>query len=74
VPKKARDCRSMIVVRKRFEISCGQPVNHWQPLPAVAAISGVGFFDIPHTQKPHAMNFAEIHPVTGLKLISGCGA
>jgi hypothetical protein len=43
-------------------------------LGAVASISGVGFFDIPHTQKPHAVNFAELHPVTGFKVISGCGA
>jgi hypothetical protein len=32
------------------------------------------FFDIPHTQKPHAGNFAELHPVTGIKFVSGCGA
>jgi hypothetical protein len=35
---------------------------------------GVGFFDIPHTQKPHAVNFAELHPVTAIKFVSGCGA
>jgi hypothetical protein len=34
----------------------------------------IGFFDIPHTQKPHAENFAELHPVTGIKFVSGCGA
>jgi hypothetical protein len=32
----------------------------------------VGFFDIPHTQNPHALNFAELHPVTGIKFVSGC--
>ena len=41
---------------------------------AVAAISGFGFCDKPHTQKPHAPNFAELHPVTAIKFISGCGA
>jgi len=35
----------------------------------VVTISGVGFFDIPHTQKPHAGNFAELHPVTGIKFV-----
>jgi hypothetical protein len=34
-------------------------------------ISGVGFFDIPHTQKPHAQNFAELHRVTGIRFVSG---
>jgi hypothetical protein len=41
---------------------------------AVAIINGVGFFDIPHTQKPDAVNFAELHPVTAIKFVSGCGA
>jgi hypothetical protein len=40
----------------------------------VAIISGVGFFDIPHTQKPRAGNFAELHLVTGIKFVSGRGA
>jgi hypothetical protein len=62
----------MIAVRKKFETNCGKPTKHWQPLGAVVSISGVGFFDIPHTQKPHAPNFAELHPVTGLRVLSGC--
>jgi len=74
VPKKARDRKAVIAARKKFTSSCGQPTKKWQPLGAVVAISGVGFFDIPHTQKSHAANFAELHPVTGIKFISGCGA
>jgi hypothetical protein len=38
----------------------------------VAIISGVGFFDIPHTQNPHAGNFAELHPVTAINGPSDC--
>jgi hypothetical protein len=74
VPTKARDRTAIIAARKKFVTSCGQPTKKWQPLGAVATISGVGFFDIPHTQKPHAANFAELHPVTGIKFVSGCGA
>jgi hypothetical protein len=50
----------------------------WQANNGMAAtrrrrvISGVGFFDSPHSQNPHAGNFAELHPVTGLKIVSGC--
>jgi hypothetical protein len=72
LPKKARDRKAMIAVRKKFETRCGQPAKHWQPLGAVVYISGVGFFDIQHTQKPHAGNSAELHPVTALKIVSGC--
>ena len=74
IPKEARDRKAMIAVRKKFEARCGQPTNRWQPLGAVVYISGVGFFDIPHTQKPHAVNFAELHPVTAIEFVSGCGA
>jgi hypothetical protein len=72
IPKTARDRKAMIAVRKKFETRCGQPTKQWQPLGAVVSINGVGFFDIPHTQNPHAMNFAELHPVTALKIVSGC--
>ena len=72
IPRKARDRTGMVAVRKRFELSCGKPTQTWQPLGAVVLISGVGFFDIPHSQNPHAPNFAELHPVTGLKIVSGC--
>jgi hypothetical protein len=74
LPKKTRDRKAIIAARKKFETSCGKPTNTWKQLGAVATISGVGFFDIPHTQKPHAVNFAELHPVTAIKFVSGCGA
>jgi hypothetical protein len=40
---------------------CGKPSSSWKPLGAIATVSGVGFFDIPH-ENPHAVNFAELHP------------
>ena len=72
IPKKARDRKAMIAVRKKFEARCGKPTKHWQPLGAVVFISGVGFFDIPHTQNPHAPNYAELHPVSGFMFLAGC--
>jgi len=74
LPKRTRDRKAIVAARKKDEASCGKPTNKWKQLGAVAIISGVGFFDIPHTQKPHAGNFAELHPVTGIKFVSGCGA
>jgi hypothetical protein len=73
VTKKARARRAIIAARKRFETACGKATNSWKQLGAVAKISGVGFWDKPHTQNPHAPNFAELHPVTAIKFISGCG-
>jgi hypothetical protein len=74
LPKKTRDRKAIVAARKKFELSCGKPTNKWKQLGAVVIISGVGFFDILHTQKPHAGNFVELHPVTGIKFVSGCGA
>jgi len=74
VPKKARARKAIISARKKFEAACGMATSSWTQRGAVATISGVGFWDKPHTQNPHAPNFAELHPVTAIKLISGCGA
>jgi hypothetical protein len=73
LPKTARDRKAIVAARKKFEASCGRPTNKWKQLGAVATISGVGFFEIPNTKKPHAGNSAELHPVTGIKFLSGCG-
>ena len=74
VPKKARAPKAIINARKKFEAACGKATSSWTQLGAVVTISGVGFWDKPHTQNPHAPNFAELHPVTAIKFISGCGA
>jgi hypothetical protein len=74
LPKKTRDLKAIIAARKNFETNCGEPTKKWKELGAVTTISGVGFFDVPHTQNPHAANFAELHPVTGINFVSGCGA
>jgi hypothetical protein len=73
LPKKARDRTAIIKARHRFVTHCGHPTSSWKPLGAVVKISGVGFWDKPHSQKPHAPNFAELHPVTGITFIAGCG-
>jgi hypothetical protein len=72
LPKKTRDRKAITAARKKFTSSCGQPTNSWKRLGAVASISGVGFYDLPHTQNPHATNFAELHPITAIKFIAGC--
>jgi hypothetical protein len=60
-PEQERDRKAITAALKKFTTSCGQPTNKWRPLGAVAHITGVSFFDIPHIRKPHAENFAELH-------------
>jgi hypothetical protein len=72
LPRTSRDRRAIISARRTFESRCGPVTNRWRPLGAVVYISGVGFWDFPHLQRGHARNYAELHPVTGLRLVAGC--
>ncbi len=72
LPNKARDRRAIINARRLFESRCG--AANEQALGAVAEIDGVGFWDFPHGQSGHARNYPELHPVTRLRLVSGCGS
>jgi hypothetical protein len=74
LPKKTRDRKAIINARKRFVAACGQPTDSWKPLGAVVRISGVGFWDRSHKQIGNAPNHAKLHPVTGFKVLTGCGA
>jgi hypothetical protein len=68
----ARARRAMIRVRRSFEARCGAATSSWRDLGAVVSIAGVGFWDFAHGQRGHAQNYAELHPVTGLRIIAGC--
>lgn len=72
LPRATRDRKAIIRARATFINRCGQPTSGWQSLGAVAYISGVGFWDFPHGQSGHAPNYAELHPVTALRIVSGC--
>jgi hypothetical protein len=72
VPKRSRKRRAIVSTRRIFESSCGPVTDRWQFLGAVVTITGVGFWDYPHGQRGHARNYAELHPVTGIRFIAGC--
>jgi hypothetical protein len=72
LPSATRDRRAIVAVRNLFTRRCGMATGSWQQLGAVARISGVGFWDFPHGQSGAARNYAELHPVTAIQIISGC--
>jgi hypothetical protein len=72
LPSRTRDRRAIVAARATFVRRCGFPTSERQPLGAVALVSGVGFWDVPHGQTGAARNYAELHPVTGLRLLAGC--
>jgi hypothetical protein len=57
---------------KRFVRECGQPTREWQPSGAVVFIRGVGFWSQRLGRRGSAPNGAELHPVTGFRIVAGC--
>ena len=57
-----------------FTSECGHPAtNDWQSLGAIVYVSGVGFWGQRRSLRGAARNGAELHPVTGLRIVAGCG-
>jgi hypothetical protein len=57
---------------KRFVTECGEPTRDWQPSGAIVSVQGVGFWSQRRERRGAAPNGAELHPVTGFRVIAGC--
>jgi hypothetical protein len=66
--------RAIVAARRRFEQSCGIAGKAWKDQGALAYVDGVGFWDRPNQDPGHAKNYAELHPVTSVKFLTGCDA
>jgi len=72
--KNTRQKDAIRAVWATFFPSCGRPLRDWEPQGAVAYVSGVGFWSSRFKNRRHAApNGAELHPVTGLRPVAGCG-
>ena len=69
-----RDRSAIVAARKLFETRCGTASIGWRKLGAVVHVEGVGLWNVPHGQRGHARNYAELHPVTRLRFVAGCEA
>jgi hypothetical protein len=59
---------------KLFTGECGHPTTRdWQSLGAIVYVRGVGFWSQRRSLRGAARNGAELHPVTGLRIVAGCG-
>jgi hypothetical protein len=60
-------------VWKQFGSDCARARTDWQSLGAIVYVQGVGFWS-PRQQglRGAASNGAELHPVTGLRIVTGC--
>ena len=72
--KGTRARGALAAVWAAFFGSCGRPLRSWQPQGAVMFVAGVGFWSSRFTNRRGAApNGAELHPVTGLRTVAGCG-
>jgi hypothetical protein len=70
---RSRGRAAIVAAWRNFVLNCGTPRPDWQPLGAVMYVSGVGFWS--QKGKPRrgaARNGAELHPVTGFRVVAGC--
>ena len=62
---------AMSTARAELERAVGGPVGEsWIHPNLRVRVAGVLFFDDPHGQSGHARNYAELHPVTGFRVLS----
>jgi hypothetical protein len=56
-----------------FTAECGHPTTRdWQSLGAIVYVRGIGYWSQRRALKGAARNGAELHPVTGLRIVAGC--
>ncbi|HXY85890.1 MAG TPA: hypothetical protein VEH52_10450 [Gaiellaceae bacterium] len=70
----SRDRAAMAAAWTQFESRCGHATSATQPLGAVAYVDGVGFWGGRTSRHGASPNGAELHPVTSLRLVAGCGS
>jgi hypothetical protein len=70
--KSTRGRTGMIAARTALG-RCPAPQAGWQPLGVTVQVDGVGFWNPLHTTKGALPTGAELRPVTGLTILSGCG-
>jgi hypothetical protein len=63
-----------LAARAKLIKQCGRPTKDWEPLGAVAYVSGIGFWTASPSGAGAAPNGAQLTPVTSLRFVAGCGA
>jgi hypothetical protein len=64
--------RQDIVAAWHLFAKCAKASTSWQALGAIFFVRGVGFWGPKAVERGGAPNGAELHPVTGLRVVAGC--
>jgi hypothetical protein len=69
---KSRLRKDILAARRVIE-KCGNPTSNWQSFGPIFFVRGVGYWGTRSpTSRGTAPNGAELHPVTGLRVVAGC--
>jgi hypothetical protein len=68
-----RDRAGIVAARNAFTSACPAATADWQTLGATVTLNGVGYWNPVRTTLGALSNGAELHPVTGLTILQGCG-
>jgi hypothetical protein len=69
---RTRERAEMIATWQAFVAKCGKGTSTWQSLGAIFFVRGVGFWSQKRQLRGAAPNGAELHPVTGLRVVVSC--
>lgn len=67
-----RDRTEILQAWHDFTTKCGKATPSWQSLGATILVRGVGFWSQRRPERGAAPNGAELHPVTGFRIVAGC--
>jgi hypothetical protein len=67
-----RALKEIAATFRLFASDCGHTASSWQSLGAIVHVRGVGFWSQRRGLRGSARNGAELHPVTGFRVLAGC--
>jgi hypothetical protein len=70
---RARDRADMIAARKALTSRCPTVTPAWQLLGVTVEVTGIGFWNPSRATRGALQNGAELRPLTGFKIVTGCG-
>jgi hypothetical protein len=69
---RSRNRAEVIATWQAFVAKCGKGTSTWQSLGAIFFVRGIGFWSQKRQLRGAAPNGAELHPVTGLRVVVSC--
>jgi hypothetical protein len=72
LPPRTRDRAEIVAAWHFFVDQCGKATTSWQSLGAIFFVQGIGFWGPRASARGGAPNGAQLHPVTGLRIVAGC--